>query len=239
MRVFAFVCASVSLLGCQAEPAQKQEASGLETLERRGSVTLLARTAPGMPDTDQQPVRVLYRREGDALVRLRSGVRSAVLGERGVFAVTTEGQLVLIDDRGERVLLEQARGKPALLGDGSVVVAREKELGETDLWQVSATGEARALAPAPGPDDLPIALPDGSVVFVSGRTGIASLWQVDPRGGPASQLTNRGLAPGRPLTGFVPPPNEVIEVASDHLSYDAGGGRRYRVELPSGAARTL
>src|SRR5258706_5177445 len=73
--------------------------------------------------------------------------------------------------------IDRVIGLPALLANGTRVVSRAgDEPGESDLFVFEVDGRFRALAPAPGPDDLPTALPDGRIAFVSGRTGLASLY---------------------------------------------------------------
>jgi hypothetical protein len=155
--------------------------------------------------------------------------------------LTADDALVRIDRRGGQTrLLEAVQGKPALLDDGSVAIARRgNEPGETDIWLSPPGVPARPVGAGPGPDDFPIALTDGRIAFVSGRSGIASLWIADPRANSVLQLTNRGLEPGRPLDGFVPPPLEVISVSAAHLIYDAGGGERWKVQLASGAGELI
>jgi TolB protein len=211
----------------------------LAKLDVRGERALLGTFAPLRADTDQQPEYELWVWEpkSAALRSLRHGVRSAALGNDCVFAVTAAGGLVRIDGRGERSLTDGAIGRPAPRADGSVAIARDHgDLGESDVWLVRSDGTARVLAAAPGPDDLPIALPGDRVAFVSGRTGIASLWTVDVRTGATVQLTNRGLSIGKPLTDLVPPPVKVESVDDKSLIYDAGDGERWRVDLDTGAA---
>jgi hypothetical protein len=190
-------------------------------------------------ETDQRPLYelALWEAASDELRLVRSDVRTAALGEDAVFAVTSGGLLVRIDGAGDKVLFDRARGKPTVLADGSVAVARAgSEPGETDIWLATAGGVARPIAAGPGPDDLPIALPDGRLAFVSGRSGIASLWIADPSTNMARQLTNRGLTPGKPLTGFVPPPLEVLGVSATEIRYDAGDAEGWSVDLATGAA---
>lgn len=111
--------------------------------------------------------------------------------------------------------------------------------GESDLFI-----DGRPLATAPGPDDMPL-LFDGDdhgdkvVVFVSARSGIASLWRVDINGGGLRQLTNRGLVVGKldvedPV--FVPPPARALERDGRSVVYDDGSGTRWRVDIDSGVA---
>jgi Tol biopolymer transport system component len=137
-------------------------------------------------------------------------------------------------------LLDRASGVPAILADRSVVVSRRGDApGETDLWIVPSRGEARALAPADGADDMPVAMPDGKIAFVSTRTTIASIWILDPASGSASQLTNRGLIAGRKREGFVPPPMQRMSAAGSELHYESAPGVWWAVDASSGAARRL
>lgn len=110
--------------------------------------------------------------------------------------------------------------------------------GESDL-----VIDGRPLATAPGPDDMPLLFDGvdgaGVVVFVSARSGIASLWRVDINGGGLRQLTNRGLVVGKldvedPV--FVPPPARALERDGRSVVYDDGSGTRWRVDIDSGVA---
>jgi hypothetical protein len=217
----------------------------LSKLDVRPGRVLLGLSAPRSlgADTDERPryELALWQASNDQLRIVRSNVRAAALGDSAIFAVTSENVLVRIDpDGGQTALIERAQGKPAVLADGSVAVARASaEPGETDIW-LSTGGAARPIAEGPGPDDMPIALPDGRLAFVSGRSGIASLWIADPSSERVTQLTNRGLVPGKPLgEEFVPPPLELLGVSATELRYDAGGDQRWSVELATGAATPL
>jgi len=126
-------------------------------------------------------------------------------------------------------------GHAAVLPGGRRVEARRgAEPGESDLFLVDADGKATPLAPAAGPDELPLALADGRVAFVSGRSTVASIWIVDPNSGALAQLTNRGLVAGKPWRGFAPPPARDFREMSGALAYDDGSGRRWRVHLANG-----
>lgn len=210
----------------------------LTKLAVRDERVLVGLSAPLSPESDEQPLYELlsWNARSDALVPVHSAARAGALGADAAFVIDAEQRLLKLDASGSRVLLDRVRGAPCPLADGSVVASRLVEPGNTDLWHVSAAGAA-PLAPAEGPDDLPIALGDGRVAFVSGRTTVASLWVVDLATGTASQLTNRGLVAGKPRPGFVPPPRQVLSVSDRELVYDAGHGERWRVELASGTAR--
>lgn len=71
------------------------------------------------------------------------------------------------------------------------------------------TGELLPLDGGPGPDEILEISPSGdSVLLLSGRTGLASLFEASASGEVAVQLTNVGLSPGRDLdtAAFVPAP---------------------------------
>jgi hypothetical protein len=66
-----------------------------------------------------------------------------------------------------------------------------------------------------GPNEILAFSPDGeSVLLLSGRTGLASLFDASIRGDTAVQLTNAGLRPGPELDqeAFVPPPLTLRDV---------------------------
>ena len=83
------------------------------------------------------------------------------------------------------------------------------------------SGELLPLDDGEGPDEVIGFSPDGeSVLLMSGRTGIASLFDAGIRGTQAVQLTNVGLAPGPNLDpeAVVPSPMSLREV-----SWEASG----------------
>lgn len=105
-----------------------------------------------------------------------------------------------LDARGERVVYAERRP-----GEHStVLLARERAQG----WE-----KARVLVQGGGnPDRVSLAADGARVAFVSGKSGLASLWAVPFVGGAPVQLTNGGVekqprAPGLPPFGFVPPPH--------------------------------
>jgi hypothetical protein len=95
------------------------------------------------------------------------------------------------------------------------------------------------VAAAPGPDDQPLLLDDErSIVFVSGRTGVASLWRVSVDGSALAQLTNVGLRVGALGDTFVPPPARQMTQDGDAVVYDDGYGGTWRVPLTTTVAPT-
>ncbi len=160
------------------------------------------------------PASSVSGRAVSAALRLESDQPARVEIDAGALHVDRQGALWRRTGATQVLLLEHTAGRPAILGDGSIVISRRgADPGETDLWLVPPSGDPRPLAPALGADDLPAALPDGRVAFVSNRTTVASIWIVDPRTDAAEQLTNRGLSAGRDLTGFVPPPRTAEALA--------------------------
>lgn len=113
-----------------------------------------------------------------------------------------------------------------------LVYARLDPMGESDLWLIAApwTATPVRLTDWVGTEDRPVVSPDGhAVAFVSGRTGIASLWTFPLADGAttAVQLTNVGLehvrhASGVAPEGFVPPPDQTtLRWDQDGLSWVA------------------
>lgn len=124
-------------------------------------------------------------------------------------------------------------------GAHTVRSVKGDEPGESELEL-----DGKPLAPAPGPDDLPLLVEVGgadgadglAVVFVSGRSGVASLWRVDVDGGGLRQLTNAGLRPGHLDERFVPTPARTMSADDGAVTYDDGSGRVWRVDLARGTA---
>ena len=101
--------------------------------------------------------------------------------------------------------------------------------GESDLFVDDV-----ALAPHGGPDDQPLILQgnfSNQVAFVSGRSGVASVWRVDVVTGALVQLTNRNQQPGHLDLDFVSPPVRSLRQDGDDLVYDDGNGQEVRVSL--------
>lgn len=91
---------------------------------------------------------------------------------------------------------------PQLDGKGNVVfVRRQTDLvanrGRTDLWRVPlAGGEPTRLTDAPESDDSPRVAPDGTIYFMSGRSGSPAVWKLPADGSAAVQVTTLSLPIG-------------------------------------------
>jgi hypothetical protein len=241
---------SLLFVGCDAAPSTGASPSALdEELQQHVGAADVVRVFDSQPEnalvgvrpvlaseTDQQPSYTLhdYDRGTAALSALGISVRHAKRVGDSLVVVTEQGDLERIGAAGRALVATRVLGEPALLADGSVVVAQlGNEPGESDL-QWLREGTTAALAPAAGPDELPIALPDGRVAFVSGRTGLASLWVIDLETQSLQQLTNVGRT--RVDAEFVPPPVRDVTVDAEAVRYDAGDGQTWRVDHRSGVA---
>jgi dipeptidyl aminopeptidase/acylaminoacyl peptidase len=91
----------------------------------------------------------------------------------------------------------QRVSSPAISPDGSwvVFVVRttdfEANRGRTDLWLMDVDGsDLRQLTRSEAGDVSPVWAPDGSIFFLSSRSGSYQVWRIDPRGGEAEQMTD-------------------------------------------------
>ena len=80
-------------------------------------------------------------------------------------------------------------------GDRVAFVVRttdfEANRGRTDIWSVGVDGEGlRQLTRDPASDFSPIWAPDGSLLFLSTRSGSSQVWRIDPGGGESEQITD-------------------------------------------------
>jgi TolB protein len=115
---------------------------------------------------------------------------------------------------------------------------------ETSVGLIDLKGHVKVLADGPGVDATPSISPDGrTVVFVSGRTSVASFFVTTVDGGESKQITNVGLENwmlfGGPPKGFVPPPvssHHMEWVSDDVLRYNAGGGEFWKLDVRTGQA---
>ncbi|MCB9687201.1 MAG: hypothetical protein H6735_19330 [Alphaproteobacteria bacterium] len=119
----------------------------------------------------------------------------------------------------------------------SVVAGWEEEALGSRLLAVERDGTSWTLVDASWNADRPALSADGTrVAFVSGRTGLASVWIVPFEGGEPRQLTNVGLRRVKGSTGapegFVPPPiDDGMHFEGEVLTWTAPDGV-HRVEAP-------
>jgi hypothetical protein len=196
--------------------------------------------ALGAFDKHDSSLEVLAR---EALFR-----EARLLGDGRAALVSDDGQLQLRAKDGALTLLAtQVRGDVTPSADGAslalTLVGPEGDDGETAVALTDLSGNLQVLADSDGVDDRPALSPDGqTVVFVSGRSGVASLWRTTTTAEAAVQLTNVGLEPtGDDVEprGFVPPPvsgARLTWVSNDVLRYDAGGGEYWQVNVRTGNA---
>jgi hypothetical protein len=137
------------------------------------------------------------------------------------------------------VLAENALGAPAIDAAGRHLVASVERADGVSLQAWSHTGGRwvgpRQLVTDVGRPDRPALSLDGQrVAYVSGATGVSSVYIVPFDGGTPRQLTNASLTrqPGMPPDGFVPPPHRGPPVfLADTLVWDAPDGPQ-SVALP-------
>ncbi|AFE07191.1 hypothetical protein COCOR_06877 [Corallococcus coralloides DSM 2259] len=160
-----------------------------------------------------------------------------------------DGTLRVRDAHGQDRLLARGVGGdlfPTAKGDALVATLLMNSEGphETAVGLIDLQGRVKVLADGPGVDATPSISPDGrTVVFVSGRTSVASFYVTNVEGAPARQLTNVGLENwmlfGGPPKEFVPPPvstHHMEWLNEDVLRYNAGGGAFWKLNVRTGHA---
>ena len=202
-------------------------------------------------DSDVQAPLALasYRRSDDALdvVAAAAAYREAVKLEGALALVTTEGELKLRGaDGAEQLVATGVKGEVVAARRGELLFTVEAAvtLGDSAVVLAAEGSTPRVIADGDGVDDRPSVSPDQrTVVFVSGRTGIASLWRTTLDGEAPVQLTNVGIEAGVERegepAGFVPPPvvaDAVTWVSADVVRYDAGGGEYWTVNVRTAVA---
>ncbi|MEQ1507351.1 MAG: hypothetical protein ABMB14_34300, partial [Myxococcota bacterium] len=123
-------------------------------------------------------------------------------------------------------------------GDRKVFVRRSEgspytELVVCDLADAGWTEDIRITGPA-NPDRVAISADGETVAFVSGITGISSVWVMEVAlGSEPVQITNVGVEtakrrPGQPPAGFVPPPidAESFVFDGDYLAWESPVGHQ-------------
>ncbi|MFT5686424.1 MAG: hypothetical protein ACI8RZ_007380 [Myxococcota bacterium] len=155
----------------------------------------------------------------------RIAVGSWSLSDGAVLSQGTDG-LELNHDGEHHILAAAVLGEPAISEDGTRLVFAHRDDGMTlsalDAITLTRAGLTRRRLVSDGSPDRAAITGDGQwVAYVSGQTGIASVWVVPFDGGIPEQLTNVGLqdAPrqsGAPPDGFIPPPH------ADPLRIDGG-----------------
>ena len=205
------------------------------------------------PATDDVPLLAIVQYdEATGAVRVvdrEFKYREARTVGREVALLDGEGNLRLRDANGRERLLAQGVGGdlfPTAKGD-ALVATLQMSSGprhETSVGIIDMKGRVKVLADGPGVDATPSISPDGrTVVFVSGRTTVASFYVTDVEGTAPKQLTNVGLDStmlfGGPPKGFVPPPvssHHTEWLSDDVLRYNAGGGEFWKLNVRTGEA---
>jgi hypothetical protein len=159
------------------------------------------------------------------------------------------GPLEILERGGLRTLGGQAVGTPAVdkartrFAWAHAPQARPETVVSVMRCEGRAWGEPRTLVEGPGSPDRVAISPDGAwVVWVSGVSGVASLWAAPFEGGDPIQLTSADIdaaqaSPGSPPPGFLAPPHkappsiELLETGRYRVSWLAPDGE-HSLELP-------
>jgi hypothetical protein len=213
---------------------------------------VLAEIPENAPATDDLPLLAIVQYdEPTGAVRVvdrEFKYREARAVGPNVALLDGQGNLRLREPNGrERVLAQKVGGDlfPTAKGDALVATMEGVSEGhETSVAIIDMNGRVKVLADGPGIDATPSISPDGkTVVFVSGRTSVASFFVTTVDGAEPKQLTNVGLENQTLFGGipasFVPPPvssHHMEWVSDDVLRYNAGGGEFWTINVRTGQA---
>lgn len=177
----------------------------------------------GPPESDKQATYELWmldiQTKTETRIKTQERVIEASLSPVGgrIACITESYTLWVTDSSGEHAikLYEGVVSGGAWSPDGSkLAFAAENPLDKIpnpDIF-VAETKQNSVLTQLTthiSDDDIPAWSPDGrQILFVSGRTGIASLWIIQVDGSNLRQVTNKGIhgGQGTPPEGFIPVP---------------------------------
>lgn len=240
------------LLGSRLQQTFGREARLQRVFEKGDTMMVGVALAPLPSDSDDVPALAVAQFDQNSgalsVIAADPEFREARTLPNGAVALVTEtGELRTTDASGaHHVLAQNVRGDLQPVGNtGRLALTLRGELeddAETAIALTNEDGTLSVLADGAGIDDRPAVSPDGkTVVFVSGRTGIASLWRTTLEGAEPVQLTNAHIEVGVERDGdpegFVPPPMRVDRlewVNADVVRYDAGDGEYWEVNVRTG-----
>ncbi|MFM2247384.1 MAG: hypothetical protein RL071_3458 [Pseudomonadota bacterium] len=203
-----------------------------------GAAAACAPEPPPGPETDLQPLH-------DAEWPVAFGGRLILSGATLAHEAAAPAQAGEADGQvGENtpaltIVAEELVGVPALSADGARWALSRKGPGPglsvIDRVELGPAGLAQTTLVTEGaPDRVAISADGAWVAWVSGATGIASVWAMPFDGGPAVQLTNRDLVRviGEEPVGFVPPPHTApLQIEGDRVRWTSPAGP-HEVPLP-------
>ncbi len=236
----------VVLAGCAAQAGPDREA---RSVRRGDEVALVCDEAPAASDSmDATPdcdVAV-----GGAALRIGNLLAADRLAPGRLLLLRRDLTLVEHDEAtGRDEIIARAAADPRVAADGRVLYTQLPD-GTTELAPGTpgkivlvdlAAGTRRTITDGRKDASSPFLIPGADdVLFVSARTGVASLWIAPGAGGAPRQLTNVGVT--RVGAGFVRVPGRTLAFEGRHAIYPTSYGgvhERWSVDLDSGAAEVL
>ena len=209
--------------------------------ERGGKRLELVRRAPA--ETTPPMEGTLELVEAGVRRPLAEKVGAAVLAPDGAVLIVRKGELLRLEKSGRVQRLATGLAPELAIDPGGARVALVRPLatGGSAIEVLELSGEAKATAgrvvvSGPGWNNAPDFAPDGqSLLFVSTRTGLSSVFRVGLDGKGERQLTNRGLTRVGPR--FVPPPQRGMVRHFDGQRFGwAADGARWFVDLSTGTS---
>ncbi|MCA9495075.1 MAG: hypothetical protein KC621_34340 [Myxococcales bacterium] len=194
--------------------------------------TLRRWTADGDEAVTSDPVFAAYRLDDHHVLLSTADLRITLMSPEGTTEIARGAVDLRVADDGRRITYAQLEGEPTVLEPGLPVTWTIHDL---------SSGERTALSDDPR-DTAPFPLPSSSaVLFVSTRSGLASLWIADEPGAEPRQLTNVGLT--EVGEGFVPVPGRELVWLEDGVTavFSAHYGHKdlWRLDTTTGEAQRL
>ncbi len=215
-----------------------------------GDVVTLCTAPPAAGDHDEPAPCAIYRAARGALAEVALGVEAQLAlpaADGALVVLATDGRL-LHGRPGALSEIARWAAEPQVSEDGRRVAYvaladgfTEPELGvPTQIVAHDLIADRREVVSTDELASTPFPVPGSSdVLYVSTRTGTASLWRASPGAAPR-QLTNAGME--RPEQGFVPVPGRQLAwIGGGEAAFTAQyeDDRVWRLDLASGEAEEL
>jgi hypothetical protein len=234
--VNALVLLMASLLTGGPSPSAAPEERRLVLDQREGRRLELVRTARA--ETTPPVEGTLELVDHGSRRRLADRVGAAAFAPDGSVLAIRRGALTRLEGGTPKTLVASGLAPELRMDPTGARVALVRPLpsggSAIDVLELSGDAKPRQVVAGPGYNNAPTFAPDGkTLLFVSTRTGLSSVFRVGLDGQAERQLTNRGLGTVGPA--FVPPPEQAVSTRFERERFTwTASGARWFVDLATG-----